>query len=105
MKAVRYDRYGGPDVLELRDIPKPSPKPHEILIKVHATTVSAADHRLRSLDVPRGFGLLMRLIVGASRPRRQLLGTALAGEIESIGSAVSRFKVGDQVFAAVASKM
>jgi NADPH:quinone reductase-like Zn-dependent oxidoreductase len=101
MKAVLYERYGPPEVLELRDIPKPTPKDHEVLIKVHATTVTAADWRLRSLSAPKGFGFLMRLALGPSRPRRPILGAELSGEIESIGAAVSRFKVGDQVFAGV----
>ena len=101
MKAVLYERYGPPEVLELREIPKPTPKDHEVLIKVHATTVTAADWRLRSLSAPKGFGFLMRLALGPSRPRRPILGTELSGEIESIGAAVSKFKVGDQVFAGV----
>src|SRR5712691_1154728 len=101
MKAVLYERYGPPEVLELRDIPKPTPRDHEVLIKVHATTVTAADWRLRSLNVPKGFGLLIRLALGTSRPRRPILGAELSGEIESIGRAVSKFKVGDQVFAGV----
>ena len=101
MKAVLYERYGPPEVLELREIPKPTPKDDEVLIKVHATTVSSADWRLRSLSAPKGFGFLMRLGLGPSRPRRPILGAELSGEIESIGAAVSKFKVGDQVFAGV----
>ena len=101
MRAILYERYGPPEVLELRDIPKPTPRDREVLIKVHATTVTAADWRLRSLSAPRGFGLLMRLAMGPSRPRRPILGAELSGEIESIGAAVSKFEVGDQVFAGV----
>jgi NADPH:quinone reductase-like Zn-dependent oxidoreductase len=101
MKACLYERYGPPEVLELREIPKPTPRDHEVLIKVHATTVTAADWRLRSLSAPKGFGFLMRLALGPSRPRRPILGAELSGEIESVGRAVSRFKVGDQVFAGV----
>jgi NADPH:quinone reductase-like Zn-dependent oxidoreductase len=101
MKAILYERYGPPEVLEIREIPKPTPKDHEVLVKVHATTVTAADWRLRSLSAPRGFGLLMRLALGPSRPRRPILGAELSGEIEAVGRAVSRFKVGDQVFAGV----
>jgi NADPH:quinone reductase-like Zn-dependent oxidoreductase len=85
MKAILYERYGPPEVLELREIPKPIPKDREVLIKVHATTVTAADWRLRSLNVPKGFGLLIRLALGTSRPRRPILGAELSGEIESIG--------------------
>jgi len=79
MKAIMYSRFGPPDVLELREIPKPTPKDHEVLIRVHATTVTAADWRSRSLIVPRGFGLMARLTLGFSRPRRPSLGPELAG--------------------------
>jgi NADPH:quinone reductase-like Zn-dependent oxidoreductase len=101
MKAILYERYGPPEVLEIKDIPKPTPRDHEVLIKVRATTVTALDRRVRSLTVPKGFGPLMRLALGISRPRRQILGADLSGDIESIGRAVSRFKVGDPVFAGV----
>jgi len=101
VKAILYERYGPPDVLKLEEIPKPTPRDHEVLIKVHATTVTALDWRARSLTAPKGFGLFMRLALGTSRPRRQILGAELSGEIESIGRAVSRFKVGDPVFAGV----
>ena len=101
MRAIVYERYGPPEVLELKDIPKPTPKDDEVLIKVHATTVTAADWRLRSLSAPRGFRILMRLAMGPSKPRRPILGAELSGEIEAIGKGVSRFKVGDQVFAGV----
>ena len=101
MRAILYQRYGPPEVLELEDIPKPTPKDHEVLIKVRATTVTVADWRLRSLSAPRGFGIPMRLAMGPSRPRRPILGAELSGEIEAIGKDVSRFKVGDQVFAGV----
>ncbi len=99
MKAVVYERYGPPEVLQLKDIPKPVPKDNEVLIKVYATTVTSGDHRVRSLDVPAGFGLISRLALGFSKPRQPILGTELAGEIESVGKDVSKFKVGDQVFA------
>jgi NADPH:quinone reductase-like Zn-dependent oxidoreductase len=101
VRAILYERYGPPEVLELEDIPKPTPKDHEVLIKVRATTVTAMDWRLRSLSAPKGFGILMRLAMGPSKPRRPILGAELSGEIEAIGKAVSRFKVGDQLFAGV----
>jgi NADPH:quinone reductase-like Zn-dependent oxidoreductase len=99
MKAAVYERYGSPDVVALKQVAKPVPSDHEVLIKVHATTVTSGDWRARTLNVPKGFGLMARLFFGISKPRQPILGTELAGEIESVGKAVSAFKVGDQVFA------
>ncbi len=99
MKAIVYDKYGPPDVLQLKEVEKPAPKDNEVLIRAHSTTVTSADSRVRSLNVPPGFGLISRLFLGVSRPRQPILGTELAGEIESVGKDVGNFKVGDQVFA------
>ena len=99
MKAILYQQYGPPDVLQMADIAKPIPKPNEILIKTYATTVTSGDWRVRSLTVPAGFGWITRLVFGVSRPRQPILGSELAGVVESVGAAVSRFKVGDAVFA------
>lgn len=99
MKAIVYERYGSPDVLELREVAKPTPRDHEVLIKIHATTVTSGDWRARSLDVPVGFGLISRLFFGVFRPRQPILGTECSGEIEAVGKDVKRFKVGDRVFA------
>ena len=99
MKAVVYTKYGPPEVLRLTEMPKPIPKDNEVLIKILATTVTAADWRVRSLDVPVGFGLISRLVLGISKPKQPILGTELAGEIESVGKDVSKFKAGDPVFA------
>ena len=93
------ERYGGPDALILREMDKPAPGVHEILIRVRAATVTAGDCRARSLRVPRGFGLVARFIFGFMRPRQPILGSELAGDVEAIGAAVSRWKVGDAVFA------
>lgn len=99
MKAWVYRRFGPPEVLELTEIPKPAPGDHEVLVKVRATTVTAGDWRCRSFIVPKGFGLMAGMFLGFTRPKHPILGSELSGEIESVGRAVTRFKVGDQVFA------
>src|SRR5262245_53955108 len=99
MKAIVYERYGPPDVLELKEIEKPSPKSDEVLVRVRATTVTTADWRARSLEMPRGFGFMGRLFFGISKPRQPVLGTELAGDVEAVGKDVKTFKVGDPVFA------
>jgi NADPH:quinone reductase-like Zn-dependent oxidoreductase len=99
MKAIAYERYGRPEVLQLKEVEKPAPKDNEVLIKAHVTTVTSGDCRVRSLDVPAGFGLIMRLVFGISKPKQPILGSELAGVIESVGKEVSKFKVADRVFA------
>lgn len=99
MKAAIYEGYGPPEVVELREVETPTPRDHELQIRIHATTVTSGDWRVRSLDVPRGFGLVSRLIFGVTGPRQPILGTELAGEVEAVGRDVTRFKVGDPVFA------
>ena len=99
MKAAVYHKYGSPEVVEVMEIPRPVPKSNEVLIKIHATTVSSADWRIRSLSVPAGFGPLVRLAFGICKPRKPILGTELAGEIVTVGKNVTRFSVGDRVFA------
>src|SRR4051794_37447984 len=100
MLAIVYTKYGPPEVLTIKDVEKPVPKENEILIKVKATTVTVADIRARAFDVPRTFWLPARLALGLSKPKKEILGMELAGEVESIGKSVTKFKVGDQVFAA-----
>ncbi|MBZ0307736.1 MAG: NAD(P)-dependent alcohol dehydrogenase [Anaerolineae bacterium] len=99
MKAIICTKYGSPDVLQLQEIKKPIPKDNEVLVKVHATTVTAGDIRIRSFTVPRSEWLPARLFLGIRKPRRSILGIELAGEIEATGKAVTRFKVGDPIFA------
>ena len=105
MKAYTYDRVGPPEVLTLKEVPKPVPGDHEVLVRIHATTVTAGDWRVRSLDVPKGFGLVSRLALGFSRPRQPILGSELSGEIEATGKAVTRFRVGDEVFGFTGTRM
>jgi NADPH:quinone reductase-like Zn-dependent oxidoreductase len=100
MKAIVYEKYGSPDILELREVNKPAPKDNEVLIKVYATSVTVADIRSRSFTVPRSVWLPARITLGFRKPRKAILGMELAGEIETVGKDVTRFKKGDQVFAA-----
>ena len=99
MKAMTYHRYGGPEVVALADVPKPSPKPNEVLIRILATTVTSGDYRARSLNMPAGFGLIGRLVFGLTRPRQPILGTELAGIVETVGADVINFNPGDEVIA------
>lgn len=93
MKAVICTKYGSPEVLQIRDIEKPSPGKNEILVKIHATSVTSGDARIRRADP-----FIIRLIFGFKKPRRSVLGIVVAGEVETLGKEVSQFKLGDQVF-------
>ena len=99
MKAIVYTEYGAPEVLQLKEVEKPSPKANEVLIRIFATAATSSDANARGfVFVPRGFKLLSRMVFGIRRPRKEIIGLDLAGEIESVGRDVSLFKKGDQVF-------
>ena len=93
MKAIVYTRYGSPDVLELKQVEKPIPNENEILVKVKATTVTVADIRSRSFTVPPAFWLPARIALGLRRPKKEILGMELAGEVELVGKNVTRFNL------------
>ncbi|QBP40134.1 NAD(P)-dependent alcohol dehydrogenase [Paenisporosarcina antarctica] len=99
MKAVVCTKYGSPDVLQLREVDKPVPKNNEVLVKVHATTVTSGDCRVRSCNSSVLLWVPMRLILGFRKHRKPILGVELAGEIEAVGKNIKQFKTGDQVFA------
>jgi len=98
MKAIVYTKYGPPDVLQLKEVDKPIPKDNEVLVKVYATTVTKYDCWSRSCTAPTGFWLPSRIASGIRKPKITILGIELAGEIESIGKDVKKFKEGNQVY-------
>ncbi len=99
MRAAFYRSYGGPEVVKIETVDRPVPRSHQVLIKVHSSTVTSGDGRLRSMRVPRGFGWLARLVFGFTKPRKGILGTEASGTVAEVGSAVGKFKVGDEVIA------
>jgi NADPH:quinone reductase-like Zn-dependent oxidoreductase len=99
LKAIVATKFGPPEVLKLAEVEKPTPKDNELLIKVHATTVTAGDIRMRTLNVPPLFWLPARLTLGFTKPKHPIYGMELAGDVEAVGKDVTRFKVGDPVFA------
>ena len=100
MRAAVYNRYGPPDVLQIRDVEKPVPKDDEVLVRVHASTVCAADWRLRKADP-----FFVRMLNGLARPKRMtVLGMEFAGTVEAVGKTVTRFSEGDQVFGSTGMK-
>jgi NADPH:quinone reductase-like Zn-dependent oxidoreductase len=106
MKAIVYTEYGSPDVLQLKEIEKPAPKDQEVLIRIHATPVNFGDLLARNFksvtprqfNMPLFFWLPARLAFGFRKPKKNILGSEFAGEVEAVGAAVTRFKPGDQVF-------
>ncbi|MGB4116106.1 MAG: NAD(P)-dependent alcohol dehydrogenase [Polaromonas sp.] len=98
MTALVCERYGGPDVLKFVQRARPAPKPGEVLIRVLASSITSGDRRVRSMDVPRGFGTLGRLALGWSAPRNPVLGATFAGVVQALGSGAKGFAPGEAVF-------
>lgn len=99
MKAIVAAEYGPPEVLHLQEVEKPTPRDDELLIKVHATSVTVGDIRMRSFNVPALLWLPARISLGLTKPKQPIFGMELAGKVEAVGKDVTRFKAGDPVFA------
>jgi NADPH:quinone reductase-like Zn-dependent oxidoreductase len=100
MRAAVVHRFGGPEVVGIDEVPKPEPRDDELLVKVHASTVSVADHRTRSRDLPPGLAwFYVPLALGVFRPRKRILGMDVAGVVEAVGAEVTEFAPGDEVIA------
>ena len=94
-----YRKFGGPEVVRIEDVPKPAPGRDQVLIKVYASTVSIADHRMRTRELPKGLWFFAPLVIGVFGPRKPILGMDAAGIVEAVGADVTRFKPGDEVIA------
>jgi len=111
MKAIICTKYGPPEVLQIKEVEKPTPKDNEVLVKVHATTVHIGDTKIRRLEPGMGpvkdffFKPIMRIMLGFKGPRNKILGMELAGDIEAVGKNVTLFKPGDPVFASTEFRM
>lgn len=103
MKALTYKQFGGPDVVRIEDVEKPTPKENEVLIRVLASAVNTGDWRIRAAAFPGVLAIPGRLMFGILRPRNQRLGSEFAGVVEKVGASASRFRVGDRVFGMVTS--
>ena len=97
MKAAICTKYGAPDVLQIVEYNKPVPQDDEVLIKIYAASVTNSDIFIRSSNIPLRFRIPMRLMIGITKPRKEILGEVLSGEIVQVGSMITRFRVGDQV--------
>jgi NADPH:quinone reductase-like Zn-dependent oxidoreductase len=97
MRAAVHRSYGAPDVVRIEEVPAPTPGAKQVLVRVHASAVTAADARIRAAHFPRGYALIARLLFGLRRPRRQILGGIASGVVEAVGAGVEGFAVGDEV--------
>jgi NADPH:quinone reductase-like Zn-dependent oxidoreductase len=104
MRAAVYRRFGGPENVRIEELPRPSVGGDDVLVRVHASTVSAADHRTRSHDVPRGLWLLAAIGIGTFRPKRRVLGMDASGVVEAVGADVTSFAPGDEVIAMLGAR-
>lgn len=98
MKAIVCPKYGPPEVLQLKEVEKPTPKDNEVCIKICASAVTASDIFIRGSQIPIQYWIPMRIMLGLTRPRKSIIGLVLAGEIESVGKEIKKFKQGDQVY-------
>ena len=99
MRAAVARRFGGPEVVRVEEVRRPVPRADELLVRVHASTVSIADHRMRSRDLPEGLGIMIPVALGVFRPRKPVLGMDIAGVVEAVGDEVEGFAPGDEVVA------
>jgi NADPH:quinone reductase-like Zn-dependent oxidoreductase len=100
MRAIAYHRYGTPDLVALEEVETPTPEASQVRIKIHAAVVSTADSGFRS-----GTPWFARIFTGVTRPKNPILGTEFAGEVDAVGVSVSRFRIGDRVFAASGTEL
>jgi NADPH:quinone reductase-like Zn-dependent oxidoreductase len=105
MRATVVDRYGPPEVVRVQEVPQPSPRAGEVLVRVTAAAVTSGDARIRAARYPAGFAPFARLAFGVFRPRRKILGGSFAGEVAEVGAGVSGFAVGDPVCGMTGAKM
>jgi NADPH:quinone reductase-like Zn-dependent oxidoreductase len=105
MRAAVVDRYGGPEVIRIAEIPRPEPGADQVLVRVLAVAVTSGDARIRGARFPPGFGFLARLVFGLGRPRRRILGSAFSGLVEAVGSGSDRFAAGDPVCGMTGTRM
>ncbi len=103
MRAAVVRRFGGPEVVRIESVPRPAARRGELVLRVHASTVSAADHRMRARDLPTGMWFMAPIALGVFRPRVRVLGMDAAGVVDEVGPGVDGFRVGDRVVARLAS--